>query len=555
MLCAKSTLSPRCSSCREDPPMNPSRPPTDIHALPVELLTWIFELGSAFDYPYTKSPFLLKPDQAFIYLPSHNFQVVAHVCRHWRAVALRTQHLWTTLHIREEIHIERAEEYISRCSASIYTFDILIDTVAVEDHIPGITLYSHELERIFKLLLPVVHRWRTFHLKVRDQECKLVARKYLTSCGPGPKLETLQLYHFEDFRSSDGLYRATYKPPVTIFNNALPCLKNVSLIGVNLPWKESLYLTKLHHLELALHLDSVRPPYRWWDRMLRGSPNLGSLSLHYSGPKKQDGSSELSWFSIDKKISLPKLHELSFTDLDPDFLCRLLERLQLPSLKRLMLDLREQDFTPFIDFLTSPPEHPHPASISATLPPPTQHLSSELPVQYIGRLETLIIRGLDCGLTNWAALLRTTQSLRALDVAFAKTSPDFWKLFTHEGDAHVELNRCNSAKGRRNPALLPHLEVFTLSGVSGKDILSALCYRFRCLSQSVRRSEKWIVRWSDRRRRQDPELDALVDKGYWTPTGKDATVKVFIDTFDYTEDIEGADDETPSTSDEEEDEK
>jgi hypothetical protein len=540
--------------------MHPSRRPTNIHSLPVELLSWIFVLGSAFDYPYADSPFLLKPDQAFIPLPSHNFQVVAHVCKLWRIVALRTQPLWTTIRIREKVHLPRAIEYLGRCATSTYLFDILIDTVSLDDHIPGITLYKDELTAIFEAIIPFVHRWRTFHLKICDNDCKAIARKYLASCGSGPKLETLQLYHFEDYRTTHRLYLATHKPPVAIFDNNLPCLKNVSLIGVNLPWDKSVYLTNLEHLELALHLDNVRPPYRWWDRMLRTSPDLKSLNLYYSGPEQSKGTPALEWFSTDYKIKLPKLKELSFTDLDPDYLCSLLERLQLPSLKMLTLDLREQDFTPFIDFLTTPPNHPHPASASATFAPLTRHSPPELPIHYLGRLEVLVIRGLDCSLRSWAALLRATYNLRVLEIAFAKTSPNFWKVFTHEGEALIspsgnDANQNISANGRRTPALLPRLEVFKLSGVSGKDVVSALYFRHRCLWQSIRPSETWTVRWSERRRCKDLELDALVHKGHWTPRGESSAVKVLIKTFeDVEEDVEEADDETPSTSDEDDDE-
>ncbi|KAF8967135.1 hypothetical protein BDZ97DRAFT_1616117, partial [Flammula alnicola] len=371
-------------------------------------------------------PFLLKTDQEYNPPTSSNFQVlVSHVCRHWRQVALRTQSLWTTLHFREKAHIPRAKEYLSRCSTSNYSFDILIDTVAIEDHIPGITLYKEELNTIFGIIIPFVCRWRTFHLKICDNECKPAARRYLGSCGPAPNLETLQLYHFEDYRTTQRLYLATHKPPVTIFGNNLPRLKNISLIGVNLPWDQSPYLRNLHNLELALHLDNVRPPYQWWGRMLRSSPEMKTLCLHYSGPKEATGVPLLAWSSSDDKIRLEQLQQLSLTDLDPDYLCNLIERLHIPSLRELTLDLREQDFTPFIEFLTSPPEYTSSelatnasSPISAT--PSFTYDSTELPIPCLGKLEVLVIRGLECSFKHWAALLRATQGLRILDVAFSK---------------------------------------------------------------------------------------------------------------------------------------
>lgn len=543
--------------------MPPSGRQTNIYSLPVELLTYIFVLGSSLDYPYDDSPFLLKPGLGYIPLPSSNFQVVAHVCRHWRQVALRTQALWTILHIRGKEHIPRAVEYLSRCRSPTYLFDILIDTVAVEEHIPDVTLYKDELDTIFEILLPFVDRWRTFHLKVCDNECKSIARRYLTTCGPGPKLETLQLYHFEDFRTTHRLFLATYRPPVTIFDNDLPRLKNVSLIGVNLPWDQSLYLSNLDHLELALHLDNVRAPYRWWDRMLRTSPALKSLSLHYSGPKEATGVPGLAWAAPDDKIQLSQLRELSFTDLDPDYLCNLFERILVPNLKKLTLDLREQDFTPFIQFLTTPHEHPLPAissSPSTSLLSPRRDIP-EHPVQVLGRLQILVIRGLECSIRSWAALLHATHDLRVLEVAFAKTSPRFWRVFTDEGEAltlpaisqgenAINQGVCNL--GDWNPALLPRLEAFKLSGVPGADILEALYHRHRSAGRRPPRpSETWTVHWSERRRGKDPDLDLLVDEGYRAHKDGGGAPSVIIKTFDDEEDLGEADDETPSASEDE----
>ncbi|KAF8645160.1 hypothetical protein AX16_007988 [Volvariella volvacea WC 439] len=330
----------------------PHRPP-GIHSLPVELLTRIFVLGVQDESPYHHSPFLLKPDQHYYSAPSSNFQLlVSHVCHHWRQITLRTPSLWTSLHFREPSHLPRAREFLARCAHSPRTLDILVDTVSQEDHIPGVTLYTEELHAVFKLVVPHVKRWRAFHLKIRDNDCKGIARLYLGSCGPAPRLETLQLYHFEDYRTVQNLYIATYRPPVVVFSNELPSLKNVSLIGVNLPWEKSPYLVGLQNLELALHSDNIRPPYEYWDSMLRGSPNLQTLTIHYSGPRAANGEPKLAWPGSKERIYIQSLQELNLTDLDPDYLCLVMERLVLPGVKRLSIHLPDQDYTPFIDLIT-----------------------------------------------------------------------------------------------------------------------------------------------------------------------------------------------------------
>ncbi|TFK20418.1 hypothetical protein FA15DRAFT_576883, partial [Coprinopsis marcescibilis] len=322
-----------------------------VHVLPVELLTRIFYLGV--DSLYQDSPFLLKPNQDFYPFPSTTHIVVSHVCRRWRQIALRTPSLWNTIHLREKVHIGRAATYLQRCSTSVnYLLDILVDTVADEEHISGVTLCRDEIVQIFELIVPHVTHWRSFHLKIRDNDCKLSARHYLSTCGPAPRLETLQLYHFEDYKTSQNLYNATYRPPVVVFHNSLPSLRSVSLIGVNLPWTCSPYLTKLHTLELALHPGSIRPSYECWHRMLLHSPELRSLNLHYSGPKLDTGARDLAWREPTDKIALWKLSELRLTDLDPGYLRDLVERLFLPAVRTMTWDLPDQDFSGFIELIT-----------------------------------------------------------------------------------------------------------------------------------------------------------------------------------------------------------
>jgi len=507
--------------------------PTGIYSLPVELLTRIFVLGSAFDYPYADSPFLLKPDQEYEPPAPPNLQVlVSHVSRYWRQVALRTHCLWTTLHFRETCHISRAETYLARClPSSTYLLDILVDTIAEEDHTPGITLYTEEIKAIFQLIIPHVSRWRAFHLKICDNRCKGQARQFLSTCGPAPNLETLQLYHFEDYRTSQRLYLATYRPPVVVFSNSLPCLKNVSLIGVNLPWADSPYLVNLHHLELALHLDNIRPPYQWWERMLRLSPDLKRLSLHYSGPRKATGDPTFVWpRDTEDKIRLDSLWELCLTDLDSDYLCNLFQHLILPTVKNVCLDLPEQNFTPFIEMISV---GGHESSTSPS--------SSSCPIPSLTILDTLTIQALDCSQDSWRTLLRGLKGLKFLDVDFTRVGSRFWDVFK-DGDIVSQEGQTSSNHDDRidhnSDVLLPSLEVFKIAGISGKDITCAIRHRRQFLREGKSLLERWIVKWSERRRNKDAELDALVDDGCWVSNGTRVRVETFDDEDEDVEDVD-----------------
>ena len=527
-----------------------SNHPTGVHSLPVELLTRIFVLGAGFDYPYSRSPFLLKPDQDYHPAPCSNFQIlVSHVCSHWRRIALRTSSLWTTLHFREPSHISRAQAYLNRCmTTGTHLLDILVDTVAQEDHLPGVTLCKDEIRDVFEVIIPHVRRWRAFHLKIRDNECKGQARHYLGSCGPAPRLETLQLYHFEDYQTPQNLYLATYRPPVIVFDNSLPHLKNVSLIGVNLPWAKSPYLKNLHNLELALHSDNIRPPYESWERMLRMSPDLQSLCLHYSGPRAGTGDPSLEWSSTEEVILMKDLQHLSLTDLDPDYLCNLMRRVSLPAVKKISLDLPEQDFTPFIELITS----------STLRGGDTLSTLSGLrcAIPSLQKLEILIIGALECNLESWYWLLRILGGLLVLEVDFSRVGRRFWDVLVQKHESISEIRRVQEEWGRekdQSSLLLPHLQTFKVSGIAGISIISEMRRR-RCLTTSGD-GPRWVVGWNERRRGRDLVLDELVDVGCRVESrGGRGWDIVQVETFDEGEEGEEEGEEGEEEGEEEEEE-
>ncbi|KAF5382691.1 hypothetical protein D9615_003078 [Tricholomella constricta] len=543
--------------------------PAGICSLPVELLTRIFILGAGYDFPYAESPFLLKPDQDYYAIPSSNFQLIAsHVCRHWRQVALQTSSLWNILHFREPIHLPRAKEYLARCSRSRHSLDILVDTVAEREHIPGVTLCREEIHQVFSIICPYVKRWRSFHLKVRDHECKAAARQHLSSCGPAPNLETLQLYHFEDYLTSQNLYLATYRPPVMVFSNDLPRLKNVSLIGVNLPWAQSPYLAQLHNLELALHPENIRPPYEHWENMLRNSPDLRTLSLHYSGPRVANGDTKLVWPTNKERIYIESLENLSLTDLDPDYLCRLMGRLVLPGVKELSLDLPDQDFTPFVDLIAGAKQCNQPLIPSSTPASSSGNCSSYLPFPALPKLDTLKLTALEANVDSLRAFLRALQGLRTLEVHFASVSDTFLGLLMEGMEVEVEEDEStasteampraicpksraksvsstcpratpNSTRVERVP-FLSRLETFKISGLPGKKVEELIQYRENYDIGQIRQCgerkgspawygvRRWILKWSERRKGKDAVLDRLAEKGWVAESGR----RVYVETFD-----------------------
>ncbi|KAJ7095697.1 hypothetical protein B0H15DRAFT_826684 [Mycena belliarum] len=327
-----------------------------------------------------------------------------------------------------------------------------------------VTLCRDEMRTIFALILPQVARWRAFYLKVCANECKLIARQALSTCGPAPRLETLQLYHLEDYRTAQNLYLATYRAPVVIFDNVLPALKNVSLIGVNLPWAHAPYLQQLYALELALHTDSIRPPYEAWGAMLRRSTHLRQLRLHYSGPREAVDADAGS------RICVPTLEELSLTDLDPDHLTRLLRTLELPRLTTLALDLPQQDDLPDQDF-TGVVELIAGRAALPSAPAPAPPLP-------IAALHTLRITALECAPAALRGLLRALAALRVLELDFARVrDPDAVCDVLFEST--LGLVRGGGEACACAAPVLPRLEEARLFGLRGERLWKLLAFRAR----------------------------------------------------------------------------
>ncbi|KAL0960985.1 hypothetical protein HGRIS_005982 [Hohenbuehelia grisea] len=426
-----------------------------MHNLPVELLSRIFTLGALQEYPYRDdSPFLLKSKQTvYSAIPSSKFQLkVSHVCRGWRAVALDTPHLWTTVHFKSPKDLPRAEEYIKRALLNVRghrAIDIMVDTVARGEHKDGHTLCEDQFDDVFRIIFPYVDYWRAFHLKVRDDACKGRARYWLHKAASALRLETLQLYHFEAFHDHHDLHIATFRPPVIVFNNNCPRLVNVSLIGVNLSWQQTPFLRELHHLELALHRSTIRPPYLLFMKMLQESPELRSLHLHYSGPKCEDGEPEQIWGAAVEPFVMANLTHLMLTDVDVEtYLDAIIERLRFPALEKLSLDLRfteEGAWTSFVNLIVAgkdnplasatlpnlpspapPPASPSPSASPAISPvlqtAPLPSVSHRImPIPNLCNLSHLSIAGLDCDLTAWRDFIHAVPALQILEIDFNRS--------------------------------------------------------------------------------------------------------------------------------------
>jgi hypothetical protein len=305
-----------------------------------------------------------------------------------------------------------------------------------------------------------------------------------------------------------------------VFDYELPRLKNLSLIGVNLPWAQAPFLCGLHNLELALHAETVRPTYKQWECMLVRSPDLKVLSLHYSGPRLPVGgilpapgaatdpqpqpapslateSHADAWPPLETRIHIAHLRDLSLTDLDPSYLVRLCSHLSMPSVERLALALPDQDFTSFVEVL------------AGTVPPSKNAVGTSPPARkpYFDSLKKLTITALECHTQSWRTLLMGMHALEELDVDFARVGNGSNTAWECEGFFEVLAGISPRAVEVYQPPAppLPALRTLRISGLSGIKLRMLMMHR-----RSVRR---WCVRWWKGWKGRDRVLDALVEDG------------------------------------------
>ena len=221
----------------------------------------------------------------------------------------------------------------------------------------------------------------------------------------------------------------------------------------------------------------------------------------------------------DRAINLPHLVELSLTDLDPEYLCLLLDHLVLPAVTTLVLELLEQDYTSFAYKLSGVNNRvestggqatadeeaadPNPALRENEGGESAREVGKVEVKPYFGRLERLAVSAFECNLEGWRVLLRSLPSLRVLEIDFARVG-------THFIEELVASWIKDSGQG---PVLLPKLEVFKASHLSGLALHALIISREHPGRSLLLTPVRWMVRWCERWRGCDPLLDSLIDHG------------------------------------------
>ncbi|GJE97153.1 hypothetical protein PsYK624_133650 [Phanerochaete sordida] len=392
-----------------DPTNNPYFAPTDgrclINDLPTELLSQIFVVGADSELdPATHdededddysdgslssldsgsragSPSTSKASEASFgssferHLPFE--LLVSRVCTRWRAVAVETPTLWTNIEFQEPFNLDRAREYVRRAKGA--PLDISIDCTVEEDEMlddeaewldeATVAGKPHfvALREVLDLLKPHVEQWKTLELMVSHYLLMQHALTVFASCSGAPILEVMGLYHYEDSEESERFVPPQYKEQdFVLFQNNLPKIKEVALWGVHVDWPKTTFLSELHDIEFAYHALDVRPSYFDFQRILKSSPRLQTLTLCQSGPAGMP----VDWLESVKTamnlppekppteslldITLPSVANLVLAFLSPDYVLALLDHIRLPSVMSLALDFEQDEYTPVLARLAEP---------------------------------------------------------------------------------------------------------------------------------------------------------------------------------------------------------
>lgn len=467
-------------------PFIPPSTGTPVNALPNELLSCIFALGSEADEhgdndvdEEEETDEDASDGESGRRLP---FKVlVSHVCRRWRVVAIETSMLWTSLDFAEGPPFDKSRSWLERSKACL--LDIELDCTVDEDArydesddradetssnelvpprdrvaMPGgpapiqiketrpvgrVSLSPTDLPVVRDLILPHVERWRIFELMVNDYQIMYGILSTLAPIPEAPQLQALRLYHYDDNDDNYDHFEPPHlKQPFAPFCGRAPNILQVALWGVHVDWASCAFLRGLEELELAYHARDVRPSYEIFTRILERSPDLTILTLCASGPAGRPEDWPLD------VIELPSVKHLILAFIEPAYASALMSRLVFPNLSTLAMDFDAGDYSSFLEQLTRPA--------------PNQRRS------VCQNLVDLKISGMPCTPAAVAAFYAALPNLVALNVnCYHLPSQFFSYLLPDVRDANDEIGGC----------YLPKLETLTTSGIAGEEMRDLLSKR------------------------------------------------------------------------------
>ncbi|KAH7915098.1 hypothetical protein BJ138DRAFT_981051, partial [Hygrophoropsis aurantiaca] len=337
--------------------------------------------------------------------------IVSHVCTRWRAIALASPLLWTTIRVKQNAvpPFDKLITWLARSRAHLISVAVGVRTFG-----GALSMTDAHLNQVLTLLAPHAARLRSFLL--------MVSHKQLQGClqllaVPPVRVPTQlrQLVVFTDagYRNIENL------PSVTFFNGNLPRLESVVLHSVSIDWEQ-------RWLKGSPHLTNIRlgncpmPSWEIFVRFLTELPRLEALEIDASCGSDWDPEQIPSSTQSSMLPTLPALQRLELTDMPLIHVSNILTKLALPRLASLQL-LPEADITGLALRLAAPPQ-PGPG--------PSPHPSSVL-----HGLTDLNLSCLRCAPHCVALLFRALRAIERITLDMTTLPPEFLQPLECRGDA------------------------------------------------------------------------------------------------------------------------
>ncbi|KAF9454717.1 hypothetical protein P691DRAFT_655384 [Macrolepiota fuliginosa MF-IS2] len=424
------------------------------------------------------------------------FQVlVSHVCKRWRTMALATPSLWVHLDFQKGASLDKHRAFVERAKSAPLeiTIDCTSDTgmdldeeekedldkelmdclqrtidrsdsslpvifgdpnwhtrpgldgaPPLRDPLEDYHYSILELSDILDLLVPRVKHWRALSVSADNYRWMYLLLARLHQCGPAENLEVMELYVHDDDDTGETFQPRHLATRFTPFRGQAPRLRGVSFWGVHLDWDASLPILKnLESLELAYHMEEVRPSYQTLETILK-SPEIKELTLCLSGPK----GAEDDWQNASvAPIQIPTLKHLALRYHSPECACSLLRYLDTPNTTSLTLDFDEKDYNSLARALCMAP-HGRSKSLLAGL-------------------EEFKVSGLPCR-SHWVdRMLEQLANVKHLILNCMGEGELFF-------DVLLKASANSGAGSSSGKIYCPVLETITTSGISGKQMKSLI---------------------------------------------------------------------------------
>ena len=229
--------------------------------------------------------------------------VVAHICRHWREVALASPLLWSRILLDERIPPECIRTLLERsCESSL---DVVV-RVADERHCSGCRASGCARDNFragMDLLRKMLPRTRKLRVYIATSNTRRVWH-VLSGLGRASRLEQLRIEGMGYARTE--MLRNADSPMVVVPSQVTPdpppILNTLVSVSVLFPWKNTLLSSTLRHLAVTYTRYGNEGNLGTLLEALRNMPSLETLDIHPMPPANPGATYEV--------VNLPSLRQV-----------------------------------------------------------------------------------------------------------------------------------------------------------------------------------------------------------------------------------------------------